>query len=99
MESPCTSPSIDLQGASRVTGGILCGRAQGNVFNNADADLTLDPGFEHHIGWVQVYTAYADPTITKPHMELKHQVTPKLTQVLRVLSHKYSPVRSMVSSS
>ena len=101
MESPRlnTSPSIDLQGASCVTGGILCGQAQGNVFNNADADLALDPGFEHHIGRVQVYTAYADLTIMKPHMELKHQVTPKLTQVLRVLSHKYSPVHSMVSSS
>lgn len=103
MRSPGlnSSPSIDLQGASRVTGGILRGRAQGNVFNNADADcdVALDPGFEHRIGRVQVYTTYADPTITKPHMELKHQVTPKLTQVLRVLSRKYSPVRSMVYSS
>ena len=101
MESPRlnTSSSIDLQGASHVTGGILRGRAQGNVFNNADADPILDHGLKRHIGQVQVYTAYADLTIMKPHMELKHQVTPKLTQVLRVLSRKYSPVRSMVSSS
>jgi len=101
MQSPPRlnrSPMIDLQGASRVTGGILRGRAQGNVFNNADA-IPLDYGLEHRIGRVQVYTAYADPTIVKPHMELKHAVTPNLTKVLRVLSRKYSPVRSMVSSS
>src|ERR1700676_3008792 len=98
MRSPGLNPtpSIDLQGASRVTGGILHGRAQGNVFNNADADIALDPGFKHCVGQVQVYTTYADPAITKPHMELKHQVTPKLQQVLRVLSRKYSPVCHMV---
>ena len=101
MQSPPhlnRSPTIDLQGASHVTGGILRGRAQGNVFNNADVDLA-DYGLEHRIGRVQVYTAYADPTLVKPDMELKHEVTPKLTKVLRVLSRKYSPVRSMVSSS
>ena len=33
MASP---PSIDASGASQTTGGILCGRAYGNVFNHAD---------------------------------------------------------------
>ena len=89
------SLAVDLQGASRTTGGILCGRAQGNVFNNADAELVSDYGIEHRIGQVQVYTVYADPTMVKPDMELKHEVTPKLTKVLKVLSHKYSPIRSM----
>jgi len=92
-----TSPAVDLQGASRTTGGILRGRAQGNVFNNADAELALDYGLERRVGRVQVYTAYADPTTVKPDMELKHEVTPKLTKVLKVLSRKYSPIRSMVS--
>ena len=57
----------------------------------------MDYGLECCIGWVQVYTTYADPTIVKPNMELKNEVTPKLTKVLRVLSHQYSPVHSMVS--
>jgi len=91
------SLAVNLQGASRTTGGILCGRAQGNVFNNADTELVLDYGIEPRIGWVQVYTAYADPTMVKPDMELKHEVTPKLMKVLKVLSRKYSPVWSMVS--
>jgi hypothetical protein len=94
-EQPDSSLAVDLQGASRTTGGILRGRAQGNVFNNADAELVSDYGIERRIGRVQVYTAYADPTMVKPDMELKHEVTPKLTKVLKVLSRKYSPVRSM----
>ena len=96
-EQPNSSLAVDLQGASRTTSGILCGHAQGNVLNNADAELVLDYGIEPHIGWVQVYTAYADPTVVKPDMELKHEVTPKLMKVLKVLSRKYSPVWSMVS--
>ena len=106
MQSPPASPSqqhrnsmIDLQGASRVTGGILRGQAQGNVFNNADADLMPVPGLEHRIGRVQVYTAHADPNIVKADMELTHEVIPKLTPVLKTLACKYSPVRSMVSGS
>ena len=96
-EQPDSSLAVDLQGASCTTGGILRGHAQGNVFNNADAELVLDYGIEPRIGQVQVYTAYADPTMVKPDMELKHEVTPKLTKVLKVLSRKYSPIQSMVS--
>lgn len=110
MRSPPLSPSqqrpdrvntstIDLQGASHVTGGFLRGRAQGNVFNNADADLISGYGVERHIGRVQVYTTHADPTVAKPDMELKHEVTPKLTQVLTVLGRRYSPIRRTVSCS
>ena len=94
VEQPNSSPAVDLQGASHTTSGILCGHAQGNVFNNADAELVSNYGLECHIGWVQVYTAYADPTMVKPDMELKHEVIPKLTEVLKVLSFKYSPVWS-----
>lgn len=94
-EQPDSSLAVDLQGASRTTGGILRGCAQGNVFNNADAELVSDYGIERRIGRVQVYTAYADPTMVKPDMELKHEVTPKLTKVLKVLSRKYSPIQSM----
>jgi hypothetical protein len=95
MQSPPVS-TIDLQGASRITGGVLRGRALGNVFNNADADPISGYGLEPRMGRVQVYFAHADPTIAKPNMELNHEVTPKLTKVLKLLARKYSPVRSMV---
>ena len=32
------TPIFDLAGASRTSGGMIRGRALGNVFNNADAD-------------------------------------------------------------
>jgi hypothetical protein len=107
MQSPPVSPSqrqveppaIDLQGSSRISGGILCGRAMGNVFNNADADPISGYRFEHCMGWVQIYTAQADLTIMKPDMELKHEVTPRFTKVLQVLGHRYSPIFSMIFGS
>ena len=94
MLSPPLSPTMDLQGASRITGGILRGRALGNVYNNADADLISGSGLERRMGRVQFYTSPADPTTTNPDFELDHEVTPRLTKVLRALVRKYSPVRS-----
>ena len=70
----------------------------GNIFNIADADPISGYGFEPHMDQVQIYTAQADPTIVKPDMELKHEVTPRLTNVLQVLGCRYSPVCSMVFS-
>jgi len=43
-------------------------------------------------------TAHADLNIVKADMELTHEVMPKLTQVLKTLVRKYSPIHSMVSS-
>jgi len=74
IEHSNTSPTIDFQEASHTTGGILHGQAQGNVFNNADADPVLDYGLKHCIGQVQVYTSHADLIIVKPNVELKHEV-------------------------
>jgi hypothetical protein len=93
MKSPPASPPhFELGGASRVTGGILRGRAYGNVFNHADAEMEF--GLESRIGKVQVYTAHVDPSHTKPEMVLKHKVTPKLKPILKALARGYSPVRS-----
>ena len=39
MASPTSHQ--DLHGASRVTGRVFRGHAQGNVFNNADADEVI----------------------------------------------------------
>ena len=92
MNSPPVSPCFELDGASQVTGGILCGRAYGNVYNHADAEMTFD--LESQMGKVQVYTTCADLTLTKPDMVLKHKVTPKLKPILKALAWGHSPVHS-----
>ena len=50
------SPAVDMSGLSQITGGLLCGRAYGNVYNHADSDElmnfnTMGPW----TGYVQVY--------------------------------------------
>ena len=90
---PASPPRFDLGGASRVTGGVLRGRAYGNVFNHADAAEMMFES-EPRMGKIHVYTTRVDPTITKPDMVLKHKVTPKLKPILKTLARQYSPVRS-----
>jgi hypothetical protein len=93
MYSPPTSPSrFELGGASRVSGGVLRGRAYGNVYNHADAETNF--GLESRMGKVHIYTSRVDPTLAKPEMVLKAKVTPKLKPILKTLSRGYSPVRS-----
>ena len=89
---PASPPRFELGGASRVTGGVLHGRAYGNVFNHADAEMNF--GLESRMGKVHVYTSHVDPTLTKPEMVLKAKVTPKLKPILKALSQGYSPVCS-----
>lgn len=89
---PASPPRFELGGASRVTGGILRGRAYGNVYNHADFETKFD--LEPRMGKVHVYTARVDPTLAKPEMVLKHKVTPKLKPILKALARGYSPVRS-----
>lgn len=92
MNSPPVSPPrFELGGASRVTGGVLRGRAYGNVFNHADAEMMFDS--DSRMGKVHVYMARVDPTLAKPDMVLKHKVTPKLKPILKALARGYSPVR------
>ena len=97
MKSPPASPPVspprfELGGASRVTGGILRGRAYGNIYNHADAEMVF--GSESRIGKVHIYTSRVDPTLVKPDMVLKHKVTPELKPILTALARGYSPVRS-----
>jgi hypothetical protein len=89
---PASPPRFELGGASRVSGGIFRGRAYGNVFNHADAEMTFES--EPRMGRIHVYTTRVDPTITKPDMVLKHKVIPKLKPILKNLARQYSPVRS-----
>src|ERR1700679_1237244 len=93
MISPPVSPPRDvLQGASRTTGGVLRGRAYGNVFNHADVED------ERHVGprkgKVLVYQSHKDPMIHKADMSITLEVTSQLKPVLKSLARKYSPVRS-----
>jgi hypothetical protein len=93
MASPPTSPSFKLQGASRTTGGVIRGRAYGNVFNFADShDLGVDPAAPV-VGRVHLYDSRIDPAHTKPRAAFKLQITTSLGTVLSKLAEKDSPVR------
>ena len=92
VSPPVSPPRIALQGASRMTGGVLRGRAYGNIFNHADGEdeIRLEP----RKGKVLVYHLPRDPTIHKPDMSITSEVTSQLKPVLTTLARKYSPVRS-----
>jgi hypothetical protein len=101
MTSPPMSPAQNLQGASRTSGGIIRGRAFGNVFNFADtSDLQMDLDITLAIpGKVYLYESVSDsvtldPTKVKPKRIIKTDVSRTLEPVLTKLSRKYSPVRS-----
>jgi hypothetical protein len=105
MTSPVYSPSLGLQGASRITGGIFRGRAEGNVFNFADAPHIPPPPEEYQpsMGKVLVYVCSDDPNIpkpnpstTKPTMSLSHQVTETIAPILVKLERKYSATQSTI---
>jgi hypothetical protein len=86
---------LDLQGASRMTGGVLRGRAHGNVFNFADADAQVEPATQDSImGKVHVYKTHDEPSASKPYMTMKQEVTGNLGPVLTNLASLYSPVKS-----
>jgi hypothetical protein len=104
MTSPPTSPSRNLQRASRISGGIIRGRALGNTFNLADAaDLEMDMDLTISVpGKVYIYESVSDPTNldpinVKPRRILKADVTRTLGPVLMKLAWKYSPIRSKLA--
>lgn len=94
MASPQSSPSHNLQGASRITGGVFRGRAYGNVFNLADSrDLEIDT-VASVVGKVHLYDSCVDdPATTKPKSAFKLKITTSLGVVLSKLAEKSSPVR------
>ena len=66
MQSPLSSPTQNLQGASCVTGGFSHGCAQGNVFNFADAiNLSSDPPTIYQKGKILLYTSNGDVSVMK----------------------------------
>ena len=101
MHSPDNSPKR-LQGASRISGGILWGRAQGNVFNFADVTDILDQGPRQRMtsrGRVYVYTSSSNPTTLDPEL-MKLMATVKVTTsqtiapMLQQVTCRFSPVHS-----
>ena len=83
----------DLQGASSVTGGVLRGRAQGNVYNMADHMEATD--FAKRVtGRVHVFRLHGNPENMEPYLMVKTEVTNTLGPILEKLGVQYSPVRS-----
>lgn len=92
MASPPVSPSRNLQGASRITGGIIRGRAYGNVFNLADSpEMEINP-VSPVMGKVYLYDSLVDPTKIKPKSFFKLKVTTSLPTILSKLADRESPV-------
>ena len=96
------SPDDKLQGASRTSGGILRGRAQGNVFNLADVKYVLEQGHGLEMGSrgrVYIYSSSLNPTTLDPE-EMKPMTTVKvmtsqtIAPLLKQVTRRYSPIRS-----
>ena len=85
MNSP---PQLQLQGASRVTGGFACGQALGNVFNLEDAqDVSVDD-LGPIMGKVFLYFSNDDPGVVdlagvKPSSTVKCAVSLTVGPVLK----------------
>ena len=83
-----------LHGSSSTTGGILRGRAQGNIFNVGDAEKALETGIGAVIGKVKIYRPGEDPSSFKPQMVLRAEVSQTMAPVLTDVGELYSPVKS-----
>lgn len=98
MASPDNSPVRNLRGASRTTGGVLRGHAQGNTGNLADFnDTPLEPISFMPVdmsGCVRVYQSRNEVDTGKPSMVFHHEVTPTIGPVLTTLADLYSPIKS-----
>jgi hypothetical protein len=94
MASPGNSPLRNLQGASRMAGGVIRGRAQGNIYNFADEENLQDFTFPAETASTGVLHVFLSRDAAKPAMTLKLKVTTQLGPVLEVLAERYSPVKS-----
>ena len=95
--SPPPLNRLELQGASRTTGGIFRGRAYGNnpnIADLADEDDNLIP----IIGKIYLYLTGDDPTTwdlttLKRSIVLRHPITSSLAMILQEIGDRHSPVR------
>jgi hypothetical protein len=98
MKTPPHSPPRPY-GSSRMTGGVLRGRALGNFLNAADLQHASEDVLHPIPGKVLVFVSGEDPanlTIEnmKPTTFIKHSVTSSIQPVLTKIADKYSPIRS-----
>jgi len=96
------SPTQNLQGASRITGGFTRGRALGNVFNQADLpDMMEDDTFSLvREGKVYLFESSEGTGVnvaTDSKRTVKVNVFPTLCPVLEKIAIKYSPIKSKLS--
>ena len=87
------TPSPDLQGASRTTGGVLRGRAAGNVLNIADT-ASIFTATDHGQAITGRVLVYENKTDNEPAFTMKHLVTSDLRPILTRLAEKHPPIRS-----
>ena len=95
MKSP---PHLQLQGASRVTGGFAHGRALGNGLILADAhDASVDD-LGPMMGKVFLYFSNNDPGLVdlagaKPSGTVNCAVSPTVSPILKTVGRKFSLIR------
>ncbi|KAG6903664.1 hypothetical protein DXG01_015943, partial [Tephrocybe rancida] len=97
MASPPNSPG-QLQGASRMTGGVFRGHAHGNIFNHGDAEESDVSILGPTKGKVHFYMSGADPATVKPSlipptMTFKQEVISNLAPILVQTAKIYSPIK------
>ncbi|KAM6491162.1 hypothetical protein JOM56_013401 [Amanita muscaria] len=84
-------------GSSRVTGGILRGRAVGNVLNLPDAPDFLDDVIPE-VGTVKLYSDLSQhPSTHRPVLTMKTKMMSSLKPILEKLVNRYSPISSEYS--
>ena len=91
-----------LCGASRVVGGIACGRALGNVFNLADASDAALNNLGPTMRKVYLYFCNVDPgqldlASIKPSGTVNCAVSPTVGPILKCVARKFSPIRGECS--
>jgi hypothetical protein len=94
MDSPSSSPSRNLQGASHITGETTRGQALGNVFNISDVPDVDKEVLVPRTGKVQLYGSLVDPTQVKPSCVLKVNVSFSMAPILKSIAAKWSPIES-----
>ncbi|KAG6914447.1 hypothetical protein DXG01_017230, partial [Tephrocybe rancida] len=99
MASPPGSP-VQLQGASRISGGIFRGRAVGNVFNYADLKDLQSTALGPVKGKVHLFVSNNDPAMllpsgTSPSMTFKQEVLSSLSPILKKMAQSYPPIKRL----
>jgi hypothetical protein len=86
-----------LQGASCTSGGVIRGKALGNVLSHEDAPEVFAEQVKSVKGEIRVFTSLVDPINLKPVFIVKVYPDPSLVQVLKQMGKKYKQLESKLS--